>query len=189
MADPASGTKDIAQIIRRMKPPAPPPSLEFTPRGGLDEGGIHDLLGYQLAQASIVTDFDFKEQVGVPHELRPVEFTILQLIKENPAVTPTRLARALAVTTPGITVWLDRLASRSLVVRERSETDGRAQHLQLTPAGKSLVTKTLKLLLAADAVSMQHLSEGERKILVELLRKVAHVRGLQRIGAAAKPAL
>ena len=171
-----------------MKPPSPPPSLEFTPRGRLDEGGIHDLLGYQLAQASIVTDFDFKQQVGLPHALRPVEFTILQLIKENPAVTPTRLARALAVTTPGITVWLDRLASRSLVVRERSDTDGRAQHLHLTPAGKSLITKTLKLLLAADAVSMQHLSDAERKILVELLRKVAHVRGLHRTGTAAKPA-
>ena len=172
-----------------MKPPAPPPSLEFTLRGRLDEGGIHDLLGYQLAQASIVTDIDFKQQVGLPHALRPVEFTVLQLIKENPAVTPTRLARALAVTTPGITVWLDRLTGRSLVVRKRSDTDGRAQHLQLTPAGKSLVTQTLKLLMAADAVSMQHLSEGERRILVELLRKVAHVRGLHRTVATAKPAV
>ena len=189
MIDPGSRTKPVARKTRSSQPAIAPPSLEFTPRGRLDEGGIHDLLGYQLAQASIVTDIDFKQQVGLPHELRPVEFTILQLIKENPAATPTRLARALAVTTPGITVWLDRLASRSLVVRERSETDGRAQHLHLTPAGRSLVTKALKLLLAADAVSMQHLSDGERKILVELLRKVAHVRGLQRSVAAAKPAL
>ena len=59
----------------------------------------------------------------------------------------------------------------------------------MTPAGKALVTITLKLLLAADAVCMQHLSEGERRILVELLRKVAHVRGLHRTVAAAKPAL
>ena len=45
--------------------------------------------------------------------------------------------------------------------RYPSDTEGRAQHLHLTPAGKSLVTKALKLLLATDAISMQHLSEGE----------------------------
>ncbi len=163
-----------------MKLPTLSPALELTPRGRLGEGGLHDLLGYQLAQATIVTDADFKSQVGEPHGLRPVEFTILQLIQENRGVTSTRLAQALAVTKPGITVWLDRLVARGLVVRERSDTDGRAQHLSLTAAGKSLVVKALKLLLDADAVSMQHLSEGERKILVELLRKVAHARGLHR---------
>ena len=51
--------------------------------------------------------------------------------------------------------------SRNLVPRGKSDTEGRAQHLHLTPAGKSLVTKALKLLLATDAISMQHLSEGE----------------------------
>ena len=58
---------------------------------------------------------------------------------------------------------------RNLVPRGKSDTDGRAQHLHLTPAGKSLATKALKLLLATDAISMPHLSEGERMILVELL--------------------
>jgi DNA-binding MarR family transcriptional regulator len=166
-----------------MKPPALPLPIELTPRGRLDEGGLHDLLGYQLAQATIVTGADFRREVGEPQKLRPVEFTILQLIRENAAVTSTRLAQALAVTKPGITVWLDRLVTRGLVVRERSDTDGRAQHLHLTVTGKSLVNKSLKLLLQAEAVSMQRLSEGERKILIELLRKVAQVRGLHRTEA------
>ncbi len=168
-----------------MKLPMPFPPPELTPRGRLGEGGLHDLLGYQLAQANIVTSANFTQEVGEPHGLRRVEFTILQLIRENSGVTSTRLAQALAVTKPGITVWLDRLVARGLVVRERSDTDGRAQHLNLTAAGKSLVVKCLKLLLDADAVSMQHLSEGERKILVELLRKVAHARGLHRTSSGA----
>ncbi len=168
-----------------MKLPMPFPPPELTPRGRLGEGGLHDLLGYQLAQANIVTSANFTKEVGEPHGLRRVEFTILQLIQENSGVTSTRLAQALAVTKPGITVWLDRLVARGLVVRERSDTDGRAQHLNLTAAGKSLVVGCLQLLLDADAVSMQHLSEGERKILVELLRKVAHARGLHRTSAGA----
>jgi DNA-binding MarR family transcriptional regulator len=166
-----------------MKSSALPSSLELTPRGRLDEGGMHDLLGYQLAQATIVAIADFRHGVGGPHQLRPVEFTILQLIKENAAVTSTRLAQALAVTKPGITAWLDRLVARGLVVRERSDTDGRAQHLHLTDAGQSLVHQALKLLLAAEAASMEHLSDGERKILIELLRKVAQARGQRRTGS------
>lgn len=167
-----------------MKNPAAHRSQDLTPQGRLGEGGLHDLLGYQLAQATIVTDADFKRHCGEPFDLRPVEFTILQLIRENAGVTSTRLAQALAVTKPGITVWLDRLVARGLVVRERSSTDGRSQQLQLTAAGKTMVGKALKVLLEADAVSMQHLSEGERKILVELLRKVAHARSLHRTPAA-----
>ncbi len=138
------------------------------------------MLGYQMAQASIVTDTVFRNEVGEPHELRQVEFTILQLIRENALATTTRLAQALAVTKPGITAWLDRLVARGLVVRERSDTDGRTQHLHLTTAGKLLVNKSLKLLLEAEAASMRHLSEGERKILVELLCKVAQTRDLHR---------
>ena len=83
-------------------------TAERTPLGELDEGGIHDLLGYQLAQATIQTTRVFTQTVGKPLDLRPVEFTILQLVCENAPVTATQLAKALAVTTPGITIWLDR---------------------------------------------------------------------------------
>lgn len=159
-----------------MKKPTSSASLELTPRGLLSEGGLRDLLGYQLAQAYIVAQADFRCAVGLPHELRPVEFTVLQLIKENPAVSSTKLAQALEVTKPGITVLLDRLVTRGLVVRERSVADGRAQHLHLTESGHLLIAKSLQLLLDADAVSLQRLSEGERKILFELLHKVALCR-------------
>ena len=83
------------------------PSTELTPQGGLEEGGIHGLLGYQLAQAAILTTEAFARVVGKPLDLRPVEFTILQLVDENAPVTATKLAKALAVTAPGVTIWLD----------------------------------------------------------------------------------
>ncbi len=151
---------------------------DITPRGRLEEGRLHDLLGYQLAQASIVTDIDFSREVGTPMDLKRVEFTILQLLKENADVTSTRLAKALAISAPGMTVWLDRLAARGLVRRERSATDARSQHLRLTTAGKSLVTKAMNTLLTNDAASTRNLTPGERALLLELLRKVSHTREL-----------
>jgi hypothetical protein len=75
-------------------------SEDLTPLGELREGRIQALLGYQLAQATIPTTDVFVRVVGKPFDLRPVEFTILQLIDENPAATATRIAKALAITTP-----------------------------------------------------------------------------------------
>jgi DNA-binding MarR family transcriptional regulator len=152
-----------------------PPS-ELTPEGGLGEGGIHGLLGYQLAQAAIVTTEVFVRVVGKPLDLRPVEFTILQLVHENAPVTATKVAKALAVTAPGVTLWLDRLEQRGLLKRERDKTDRRTQNLRVTRKGDELVTAALGRLLQADRETLRHLSEGERHILLELLHKVARSR-------------
>lgn len=151
-------------------------SDELTPQGGLDEGGIHGLLGYQLAQAAILTTRAFNQVVGGPLDMRPVEFTILQLVHENSPVTATKVAKALAVTTPGVTVWLDRLEERGLLERKRDETDRRTQNLCATPKGEKLVKSALAQLLEADQAMLQDLSEGERRMLLELLHKFAQTR-------------
>ncbi len=154
------------------------PATDLTPQGGLAEGALRDLLGYRLAQATIPTTKAFVERVGGPLDLRPVEFTILQLVRENAAVTvtATTVAKALAVTTPGVTIWLDRLEERGLVTRTRGAVDRRTQHLRITRKGQELVSSALALLLEADREILKHLSEGERRILLELLQKVARTR-------------
>ncbi len=134
------------------------------------------LLGYQLAQAAIVTTRCFVHAAGEPLDLRPVEYTILQLVCDNVEVTPTRLAKALALTAPGVTVWLDRLEQRGLIRRERSATDRRAQHLSATRAGRELASRAVDAVLRAEAEELQPLTAGERQILLELLHKVARTR-------------
>lgn len=152
-------------------------SNELTPQGGLGEGGIHGLLGYQLAQTTILTTEAFVRVVGKPLDLRPVEFTILQLVHENAPVTATKVAKALSVTTPGVAIWLDRLEQRGLLKRTRDETDRRTQNLSTTREGDKLVSLALGRLLQADRDILKDLSEGERHMLLELLQKVARSRG------------
>ncbi len=137
---------------------------------------MHDLLGYQLAQAAIVTNGVFVRVVGKPLALSQVEFTLLKLVKKNVAVTPSRLARGLAITMPAITVWMGKLEQRGLVFRERSATDGRSQHFCLTPEGDALVSKAVALVLEAEKQTLGHLSAAEHAMLLELVRKVAHKR-------------
>jgi DNA-binding MarR family transcriptional regulator len=130
------------------------------------------IFGYQLVQAGIVTGDNFMQAVGKPHKLRPVEFTILQLIRETPHISPTTLAKTLAMTTPSMTVWIDKLAQRKLLVREKSANDGRGQHLVLTKEGNGLVHTALQTLLASETALLAHLSIGEREILLEILKKI-----------------
>jgi DNA-binding MarR family transcriptional regulator len=157
-----------------MKPRKPPvPEQERTPLAQLNEAGAHAIVGYQLAQATIVTDQVFDERVAGRGGLRRVEFTILALVQGNPGVSARQLARALAVTPPNVAIWLDRLESRGLVTRERSTSDARVQHVQLTRAGTTLVTRTVQTLLEGEQAALAALSAAERAMLVELLHKVA----------------
>ena len=151
-------------------------SRDLTPEGGLGEAALKYIIGYQLAQAAITTTEVFQTQVGGPFDVRPVEFTILTLIHENPGVSGKQLARALAVTPPNITMWIDRLEGRALVARERSPTDGRAQHLRVTPQGAALARNAVQRLLDGERQALAALSPAERAILVELLHKAALCR-------------
>jgi DNA-binding MarR family transcriptional regulator len=149
-------------------------SEERTPLTRLREGSAHGLVGYQLAQAAIVTNQVFDERVGHTRSgLRRVEFTILALVQGNRDVTARQLARALAVTPPNIAIWLDKLESRGLVERERSSSDARMQHVRLTARGSALVERSVQTLLEGERVALEALSAAERAMLVELLHKVA----------------
>lgn len=152
------------------------PPADRTPLAQLAEGGVHAIVGYQLAQASIVTSQVFDERVGRLGELRRGEFTVLALVQGNPDVTARQLARALAVTPPQIAIWLDRLEQRGLVARTRSERDARMQHVRLTRAGTALVDASTRALLEGEQAALATLSTAERAMLVELLHKVALAR-------------
>jgi DNA-binding MarR family transcriptional regulator len=160
-----------------MTRPSRDPAPDRTPQARLTEGLLHGLLGYQLAQAAIVTDQVFTDAVGGPLALRPVEYTILALIEANPGLTARQLARALAVTPPNIALWLERLDGRRLIQRSRSERDARVQHIDLTTEGRTLARRSTQRLLDAEASALSSMTAAERAMLVELVHKVAMTRG------------
>ena len=148
-----------------------------TPLGGLGEERLHQILGYQLAQAAIVTYGVFEALVGIPLKLRPVEYTILMLVKENAGVSPAQLSKALEVTRPNISVWIDKLESRGLVKREKNANDGRGQLLRTTEKGGSLAAKATRMLIDGERSAFSTLTPVEQMMLTELLHKLARARG------------
>jgi DNA-binding MarR family transcriptional regulator len=147
-----------------------------TPAGKLNEASLHRLVGYQLAQAAITMTAVFDQRAREVADVRPVEFTLLCLIAENPDVSSARLAKALAVTKPNITMWVDRLEARGLVARRPSKTDKRSIELKTTNAGKKLAKSVGQGLLAGEAAALGTLSTQEHAMLIDLLYKVASNR-------------
>jgi DNA-binding MarR family transcriptional regulator len=133
---------------------------------------LSQITGYQLTRANMAGLDHFARHVEREFDLRPVEFTILQLVREGQCTTPSQLAKELSITPPSMSVWLDKLSARKLLARSKSALDGRAQQLQLTPAGSKLVEKAHEALMKSEQTLLQALSTGERAILLEILQKL-----------------
>lgn len=154
----------------------PPSSPSASAPDEVRQPTLNEVIGYQVVQAGITTLQVFERCVGVPLSLRPVEYSLLALIRDNPGIAPARLARVLSVTPPNITAWVQKLEGRKLVRRETSIDDRRAQQLRLTPVGEKLVADATQHLLDGERERLASLSPGERAILAELLRKLAQIR-------------
>ena len=129
-----------------------------------------------MALADVPAKAAFYKYIGEPLRLRHVEFTILMLVKANPAITQKQLAQTLVVSAPSITILLDRLVEKGWIARVRSDTDRRVQHIHLTTEGASLAQQSHQLSLSCEQEMLRHLSVGERNMLLQLLDKVARQR-------------
>jgi DNA-binding MarR family transcriptional regulator len=142
-------------------------------REALDLSAVRHLLGFRLALAEAGTRRVFQSHIGTPFELRPVEFTLLLLLQANPGATPKRLAQALRLSPPNVTVLVDRLAARGLVQRQPCPDDGRATIVQLTRTGAERARRAHEASRTMEDGLLQALTPGERALLGELLDKLA----------------
>jgi MarR family 2-MHQ and catechol resistance regulon transcriptional repressor len=100
------------------------------------------------------------------------EFTILEALLNKGPLLVNDIGRRISLTSGSITTAIDRLEKRGLVKRGTDERDRRARLVSLTPAGRSLITRTFaghKKIMdnAADT-----LTKAERKTLISLLKKL-----------------
>jgi DNA-binding MarR family transcriptional regulator len=144
---------------------ARPPRLSFGPLAGI--------VGFHIARAAVTTYGAFERFIGKPFDLRKVEFSLLMLVQANEAIAPKRLARALAVTAPNLTLLLDRLQDRGLIRRERNPLDGRSQNVVLTDRGRKLAREAAAAAEPMERELLSNLSGAEHAMLIELLDKLS----------------
>lgn len=114
-----------------------------------------------------------EDELFARFDLTPQQYNALRLLKaEHPAALPTlTLANRLVSRAPDITRLLDKLEQRGLIERERLADNRRVVHVRLTDSGMALLEELNEPLRNCHARQLGHLSSGQLKQLVELLRQ------------------
>jgi DNA-binding MarR family transcriptional regulator len=146
-------------------------SIQETAEQELDQSLLLSLVGYNCKRAYLHIKPMFDKRMA-KYDLRPVEFSVLSLLKANPNVKQKRLADAINVSPPNLATLLDRLEARNLVVRQRNPLDKRSQTLVLTEEGTRLCDKAEKTAMELEVAASSALSDAERAQLIRLLQKI-----------------
>ncbi len=150
-----------------------PRSAESATDTPLDQSKLQSLVGYNLRQAYVLNITPFFRKRMAKYQLKPVEYTILALLKANPNINQKRLSQAINVSPPNMATLLDRLETRDLLSRQRNPLDKRSQTLVLTPEGLRVCTKAEKTIEELELEATSALTDAERIELLRLLQKMS----------------
>jgi DNA-binding MarR family transcriptional regulator len=106
------------------------------------------------------------------HGLTDAQWKPLLMLKLGRAGTAFELAREMCVDAGAMTRMLDRLESKRLIERVRSETDRRVVHLQLTAEGESVVEHVPHVLAAVNNDFLRGFNKQEWAQLKEMLQRM-----------------
>lgn len=132
---------------------------------------LQSLLGYNARRASLAIIEQFHVDMA-NFDLRPVDFSVLSLIRHNPGTTSRQLCQALNILPPNMVVFLKNFEKRQLVDRAPHPTDGRAMGLTLTESGETLMQAAEETAMNSGLHATSALTESERQTLSRLLQKI-----------------
>ena len=137
----------------------------------VDTSYLESLVGYNARRATLVIVDAFLRNMAV-YGLRPVDFSVLSLIAHNPGITSRQLCTTLNIQPPNLVGMINQLQRRELITRRPHPHDGRAMGLHLTAAGKKMVKQAEVTASELEEATTARLTAAERKMLMQLLRKI-----------------
>jgi DNA-binding MarR family transcriptional regulator len=141
--------------------------------GVLQFGALRDVLGFHITLANIAAVAVFERHVGRPFSLRKAEFSLMMLLLANGATPAKLLARTLRLSSPNLTMLIDRMQAKHWLRRERNPQDRRSQLIVLSADGTALAHRAQAAAKTMEHSLQRRLSRAERAMLIELLGKLA----------------
>jgi DNA-binding MarR family transcriptional regulator len=103
----------------------------------------------------------------------PGRFATLTLIARNPGISQTELSQANGRDKSSLTPVVEDLVRRGLVERKRMDSDRRTYSLNLTPAGKKVLTMMTRCARRHERNLDHVIGERDRKRFVQILKRIA----------------
>jgi DNA-binding MarR family transcriptional regulator len=134
-------------------------------------GPLSGYVGYALRRAQMWSVTAYSNEMQEV-DLRPTQFAVLILIKENPGIRPTEICATLGLQKANFVPLLNELERRALVLRQAGVPDRRSSALYLTTEGKTLLASALKLHENWENLVVERLGAQGRDQLLALLQKL-----------------
>ncbi len=112
------------------------------------------------------------------------QILLLQMINKKGDVTIGELANDVSLSQATVTTIVDRLETRKLVYRKRSEEDKRKVYVHLTDSGNEILKQAPPLLQEQFIRQFSELQEWEQSMIISSLQRIATMMDAQNIDAS-----
>ncbi|MBY9067490.1 MarR family transcriptional regulator [Hyphomonas sp. WL0036] len=116
--------------------------------------------------------------------LTPSQLVVLKELAARGSVQPSDLARAAGLKQATISILLDKLQARGLILRSRGDADRRTVLVQITPEGRKMLSEAPDLLQAEFGARFAHLPEWEQAYINAALTRLVALLGAGDIDAS-----
>ena len=157
-----------------MGKPVSAKAMEPAPAVVSDET-LRKFAGYNMKRAFNVVQADLARTLE-PFGLRMITFTALALVVDNPDLSQTQLAGALAVERSNLVTIVDDLEGNGWITRNPAPNDRRSHALRATRAGRRLCEKAVAAVKAHEAKLMRGLGKNGQAELISALQVVEQGR-------------
>lgn len=115
----------------------------------------------------------FGRELAQSAGLTAVQFRVLQVIAETGQTTAKAISTRMRVSQATITTLVDKLVSRGMVVREKSQTDRRQTNIIITEHGRHTIDEAPDPLQQRYVRRFDDMEDWEQAMLVSALERVA----------------
>ncbi|MGE5373109.1 MAG: MarR family winged helix-turn-helix transcriptional regulator [Solirubrobacterales bacterium] len=106
------------------------------------------------------------------HQLSAADIRAIYRIGVNRRERMSNLARQMRLTVGTLTLTIDRLVDKGIVVRERNSKDRRVVEVRLTPRGHEVFNDIIKVRRSIAQKVLGRLDDQERDALRDILKKL-----------------
>jgi DNA-binding MarR family transcriptional regulator len=135
---------------------------------------LNTSVGYMLRRAQLAVFADFGETFAELN-LRPGQFAALTVIDRNHGMTQSEVCVTLGIRHSNFVTVIHDLERRGLVRRPASAADRRSKALELTPAGRRVFERAVRLQRIHEARIARRLGSRGREQLLRLLARLGDI--------------
>ncbi len=136
---------------------------------------LRDLIGYALRRAQGAVYADLNDSLS-ELDLRPVQYTLLLMVAENPGASQSGVCEALGIQKANCVPTMSELERRGLIIRKKSTSDARSYELHVTAKGRRILQRAGEVQASHERKLIERIGINGRDQLLELLGKLTDLK-------------